>query len=106
MEMIMLRFVLPLAALLAATPAAAQSADGQLVRDICLAEARARSVDIGATDVVLGEVRRLSASAGGTGMIEAAVSVVTRDGRGQERSARRQLKCETRDGQVIGFRMD
>lgn len=102
----MSRLALLLPALIAATPALAQSPDAQLVRDICLAEARARSVDIGATDVILGQVRRITASGSGTGLIEAAVTVVTRDGRGEDRSVRRQLSCETRDGQVIAFRMD
>jgi hypothetical protein len=102
----MLRFVLPAALLSAAAPALAQGADGQLVRDICLAEARARGIDLGATDVQLGEVRKLDARAGGTGMLDAAVTVVTRDGRGEQRTARRRLACETRDGQVTAFRMD
>lgn len=101
----MTRFLIVLATLLAAAPAWAQSADAQLVREICLAEARARSVDIGATNVALATVRRLDATAGGTGRLEAAVVLATRAG-GQERTARRQLTCETRDGQVVSFRMD
>jgi hypothetical protein len=102
----MFRFLIPLATLLAAAPALAQSADEQLVRDICMAEARARGVDIGATDVTLGQVRRLTASGSGTGSLEAMVTVATRDGRGQTRTTRRQLSCDMRDGQVIAFRMD
>lgn len=87
-------------------PALAQSADESLVTDICLAEARARAMDVGATDVTLGQVRRIEAASGGTGRLEATVTLVTRAGSGQERSARRQLACQTRDGQVVSFRMD
>lgn len=87
-------------------PAVAQSADQALVTDICLAEARARAMDVGATDVTLGQVRRIEAASGGTGRLEATVNLVTRAGSGQERSARRQLACQTRDGQVVSFRMD
>jgi hypothetical protein len=106
----MTRFLFPgllAAAMLAAPlPALAQSADAQLVSDICLAEARARAVDVGATEVSLDQVRRLEAGPGGTGRLDATVTLETRAGSGQVRSARRQLSCQTRDGQVTAFRMD
>jgi hypothetical protein len=91
-------------------PAAAAAAPTGDARDVatqvCLGEAKSRSVAVGATNVTMNEVKDTDVKNDGRAAVTAKVNVTTTDSKGKIKTQKKTIKCETRNGTVTKFAWD
>jgi hypothetical protein len=91
----------------ASAPALAPTGDARdVATQICLAEAKSRAVEFGATNVTMNEVKDTDKMSGGRVDVTARVNVITTDSKGKVKAQKKTIKCETRNGNVTKFKWD
>ena len=70
---------------------------------ICLAEAKSRAVEFGATNVTMNEVKDTDKMSGGRVDVTARVNVITTDSKGKVKAQKKTMKCDTRNGNITKF---
>jgi hypothetical protein len=91
----------------APAPAVAPTGDARdVATQICLAEAKSRAVEFGATNVTMNEVRDTDKMSGGRVDVTARVNVITTDSKGKVKSQKKTMKCDTRNGTITKFELN
>jgi membrane protein involved in colicin uptake len=92
----------------AATAAAAAAPKGDArdaAVDICMAEGKNRATTMGARDLTLREVKDTDKLSNGRVNVTAQVNVITADKNGKIKTAKKNMKCETRNGTITKFKI-
>ncbi len=90
----------------ATAPATAPAPTGDardVATQICLAEAKSRAVEFGATNVTMNEVKDTDKMSGGRVDVTARVNVITTDSKGKVKAQKKTMKCDTRNGNITKF---
>ena len=91
----------------APAPAVAPTGDARdVATQICLAEAKSRAVEFGATNVTMNEVRDTDKMSGGRVDVTARVNVITTDSKGKVKSQKKTMKCDTLNGTITKFELN
>jgi len=91
----------------AVAPAVAPTGDARdVATQICLAEAKSRAVEFGATNVTMNEVKDTDKMSGGRVDVTARVNVITTDSKGKVKSQKKTMKCDTRNGTITKFELN
>jgi hypothetical protein len=91
----------------APAPAVAPTGDARdVATQICLAEAKSRAVEFGATNVTMNELKDTDKMSGGRVDVTARVNVITTDSKGKVKSQKKTMKCDTRNGTITKFELN